>query len=422
MSTAFKAVSTSTTEYTEKDILSFLIQSGNINMSDVEAAMKQAELEKIIKKYHPFAISQGKDGRYRTYINTDNGRKQIAKSTLEKLNTALYEHYKSFESTKSDNNATLENLYPVWLEYKRLHAASSTYMRRIASDWKNYYAGTEIVTIPIHNLTKLMLDVWSHQLIEQTHNSKKQFYNISTIMRQVLDWAVDAEIINENPLRKVRIDSRMVFTPERKKPSETQVFTKQEVESLYAAAWEEFSNGHNTIHKLTPLAVMFQFQTGIRIGELCVVRYEDIEGSEIYIQRMYRYEDKEVIEYTKMHHDGRYVPLTAEAKKLIETARQYQQNHGLDDAGYIFSVTDEPLSYYAVRKSYERYCDKIGTINKSSHKSRKTFISALIDGGVNINEIRQMVDHASETTTYKSYCYDRKTKSERIELIEKALA
>lgn len=36
------------------------------------------------------------------------------------------------------------------------------------------------------------------------------------------------------------------------------------------------------------------------------------------------------------------------------------------------------------------YCDEISTLNKSSHTSPKNYISALIDGGVNINTIRAL--------------------------------
>ncbi len=94
----------------------------------------------------------------------------------------------------------------------------------------------------------------------------------------------------------------------------------------------------------------------------------------------------------------------------------------MPDDRYIFSVNEDPLSYYSIRHLYTRYCKAIETIDKSSHKARKTYISALIDGGVNINEIREMVGHADERTTYNCYCFDRKTREERIQLIEKALA
>lgn len=411
-----------TTPYSAADILTYLQNSGTINIDDVAADMEKERKDKILKQ-HPYPITKGRDGRYRTYVKSEGEkRRQIAKSSYEKVVDALLDFYEGKSEVVVEDKSTLATLYPQWLEYKRLHGASSTYLKRIDSDWHNYYAGTDIIRIPLANLKKLMLDVWAHELIERVGHVKKQYYNISMIMRQMLDYAVDAELIQTNPLQKVKIEARQVFLPVKKKASETQVFTTEEVEALYHAAREDFDSEHNTVHKLAPLAVMFQFQTGVRIGELCALRYEDIEDSEIFVNRMYRFVTKEVVEYTKAHNAGRYVALTAEAKSLIETAKRYQQEHSMCDSGYIFSVNEEPLSYYAIRKLYERYCKEIGTVKKSSHKSRKTYISALIDGGVNINAIRELVGHADERTTYNSYCYDRKTKSERVTMIENALS
>lgn len=415
-------MSVSTIEYADADVLQFLLNATDLDIGGVAEEMRKAEKEKLLEQ-HPFPITQGKDGRWRTYIKNEDGkRKQIAKATKEKVCEELYLHYKELMTILPAEDVTVESLFPQWLEYKRLHGASSTSLSRLDSDWRTYYEGTEIVKIPLQRLSKLMLDVWAHQLIERVENAKKQYYNISVIMRQVLNYVVDAEIISGNPLQKVRIEARQVFNPVKKKPSETQVFTVDEVEALYRVAREEFESGRNQVHKLAPLAVMFQFQTGVRIGELCALRYEDIEDDEIYVNRMYRFESKEVVDYTKAHNAGRYVTLTTEAKDLIAEEKQYQQDHGLSDDGYIFSINENPLSYYSIRKSYDRYCKAISTIHKSSHKSRKTYISALIDGGVNINEIREMVGHADERTTYGSYCYDRKTKPERTALIEAALS
>ena len=46
----------------------------------------------------------------------------------------------------------------------------------------------------------------------------------------------------------------------------------------------------------------------------------------------------------------------------------------------------------------------------------------MIDGGVNINTIREMVGHADERTTYNNYCYDRSTEAEKLAKIEQALS
>ena len=51
----------------------------------------------------------------------------------------------------------------------------------------------------------------------------------------------------------------------------------------------------------------------------------------------------------------------------------------------------------------------------------KTFISSLIDAGININTIRSYVGHADERTTYGSYCFDRTPDTEKKMLLERAL-
>lgn len=186
-------------------------------------------------------------------------------------------------------------------------------------------------------------------------------------------------------------------------------------------ALEDFLSNTRLKYRLAPLSIIFQTLTGLRPGELCAVCYSDITGDYITIERMYRPETGEIVQHTKGYED-REVYLTPEAKKIIRMAKEYQEEHGLSNNGYIFSCDSSSLSGHAVNGLYRKYCDKMDTIYKSSHKARKTFISALIDGNVNINTIRECVGHADERTTYNNYCFDRHTKSEREQLIELALS
>lgn len=58
---------------------------------------------------------------------------------------------------------------------------------------------------------------------------------------------------------------------------------------------------------------------------------------------------------------------------------------------------------------------------RSPHKIRKTAISSMIDGGMNINTIRKFVGHEDERTTYSNYCYDRRTSEQVLNQLENAL-
>ena len=117
-------------------------------------------------------------------------------------------------------------------------------------------------------------------------------------------------------------------------------------------------------------------------------------------QRMLRRDTAEVVSHTKTAAGDRFVPLTSEAQKLIDTARQYQKEHHYPDNGYIFSIKDKPLTERCISTLYTKYCKKLGIIQKSSHKARKTFVSNLLSNGVNINTVRQAAGHADKRTTY----------------------
>ena len=74
------------------------------------------------------------------------------------------------------------------------------------------------------------------------------------------------------------------------------------------------------------------------------------------------------------------------------------------------------------RELYDKYCKKLGIIKKSSHKARKTYISSLLDGNVNVNSVREMAGHRDERTTLSNYYFDRSSDEEKKKMIEAALA
>lgn len=389
----------------EEKLWDYAVRCGMIDEDGVKLQMKREEIAKL----HKNKIYQGSDGRWRTYISTENGRKLIVKSSEKKLYDVLSEHYEVKRKT------TLRDLYPKWLEYKSLHTTAQNYISRIDVDWRRYYENDPVVDIPIEELDKMVLDEFVHELIQKNNMTKTQYYNAAIIIRQTLDYAVDKGMLYSNPFDLVKVDGRRMFRKVLKKPDETQVFTDEEFTAMISAAYDDYRNT-KSIYPLAPLAVIFQMNTGVRVGEVCVLKYSDIEKTNyIHVQRMLRWSTGEVVNHTKTAYGDRLVPLTDNAKKVIALTKT---RHSGD---YIFSMTDSYLPHYAVCDLYVKYCKKIGCTIKRSHKSRKTYISTLIDADVNINSIRKIVGHADERTTLNNYCFDRKTEKERFDAITHAL-
>ena len=95
-----------------------------------------------------------------------------------------------------------------------------------------------------------------------------QYGNFSAIIRQLLDFAVDSEIINKNLFLDVKVNRRRVLVPEVKKPDHTQVFTKAEENMIVDRAWTAFRKNENYVQWYTPLAIIFMFYTGKQTGPL----------------------------------------------------------------------------------------------------------------------------------------------------------
>lgn len=182
----------------------------------------------------------------------------------------------------------------------------------------------------------------------------------------------------------------------------------------------------------TDLAIPLMFYIGCRIGELAALKFSDIHGNYIHIQRMevtafdidkdmnVKFKGRKVVEYTKSDAGDREVYLPEKAKKIIEQVRQSNEQYGLYDDDYIFVAHDNRKKLNTIQRvragslseKLIRYCKKAEISERSTHKIRKTYISTLIDEEVNINTIRKMVGHEDERTTYRSYCFDRHRKND----------
>lgn len=399
----------------QEELLRYILARDNLSLDGVVSDYMTIRKEQILTN-HPYTIFESKDGRYRTYVKDptmSNGRRMIVKSSREDLENAVVEHYISMSDDMFSENATLASLYPDWIEYKALHVEYPT-INRVKKDWKRYYEGAAIVNKPISKITKLDLDEWIHKMIKEYDMDYHQYGNFSLIIRQELEYAVDRGIIDSNPFLSVRIDKKRVLRAEHKKPDETQVFTLEELEFIYECAEKDFSENRRPKHKLVPLAVQFLFQTGLRLCEVAALRYEDIDGDEIIVRRMVRYPGGEIIDSTKGTFGDRRVPLTPKALELIDVAKKKQEVSGQKNMKYIFVMSGDPIhTYLAIQKAFAKYCKELEIQQRGPHKARKTYISELLEFGININTVRAIAGHKDEHTTFNNYCYDRKTKSER---------
>lgn len=385
------------------DILAFLIESGKIDLDDVERDMKQQQKEELLRE-HLYTIYQTTDGRWRTYVRDDtkkSGRRPITARTREAVEDKLVKLY----SIRSEPRC-LEEILDEW-QADKLRTQKQATVSRDRRTWNRYFAGAPITTRPLNEITGREIKIWLEELIANEQLTKHQYVQVKTVINQMLDYAVEVGYIDMSPLVGVKISTSRL-RQERKRPSSSQVYSDSELQAIRDHAWKDFESRRNAVHQLAPLALLFMFVTGLRIGEACAVRWGDIDEHKLWVRRFLSVETGEVEERTKGSYGDRHVPLVNSAQQILDTAKRHQTEAGVyRQDGYVFSMrTAEPLPYSTLGRLFYRYCSDLGIEPKSSHKARKTYGSRLQRGGVSLESTRQALGHVQETTTLHSYTYE----------------
>lgn len=408
---------------TSKPPLILYEEEDNITIGDIEEILEKKKRKQEVLSKHKYAINEcSSDGRYSTKVydpSCSGGRKTIKAASYDKLIDKLYEHYNSYEVRK--NTITIRELYPEWLEYKKLKTPAETTIDRIEAMWKNYYLSLDLIDIPIRNINRIMLDTWANQLVRDLSCTQKKYGNHTAILNQVLEFAIDKEIISANPMKRVHIEPHQ-FKPDKKKADGEQIFYREELARIFEMAWEDFYSERNRLNKLAPLALIFQFQTGLRASEVCALKWSDIEKTTVHVQRLLRRDYNKVVEHTKGSYGDRTVPLVETALNVLKSAREKQEELGVyTPEGYIFSVTGNPLSWRGFTDLYPKYCKRLGIPKRTSHAARRTYISMLLNKGISPAAIQRYVGHIDEQTTLNNYHYDTNTADENYAVLSKVL-
>lgn len=404
-----------------------------INLDDVQEKMEENERQRLLAK-HPYSIFQDKDGRWKTTVKDDtkkSGRRIIARKTEDDLKTELIKYYTTEEDTLyiQQNLPTLRNMFPEWLSYKAKHSESTSYAKRIKNDWVKYYENDSIIDIPIVDLTFIKLDTWVHDLIRKHNLTKKQYSNLTIIIRQMLDYMVEKGYIDSNNFEKVKVNKKM-FTVKSKPKSETQVFNINVETEIKELAMERYMLNNRAI---TPLAILLNFNLGLRVGELVALKWQDINDRYLTVNRMeiIKYDVKsdgtvsyggfKVVEYVKSDAGVRRLYLNEEARYILELIKKRNTELEISDEDFIFinAQFSTRLTSSSINKYLYGMCDELNVSRKSSHKIRKTYISSLFDAGLNINKIREIAGHEDERTSLNNYCFDRNIESDTELTLEK---
>ncbi|MCP1103249.1 integrase [Aequitasia blattaphilus] len=412
-------------------ILSSALEYDIISESDVWNIIFMNKRRKVIVE-HGYKIWQGngKDNRWFTYVQDEKGsdnRRKVAKRTEKELYNYLYDFYFGDDAI---NDLSLINLFPIWILYKYKTANRSTTVYRIEKDWNKYYLNEpesmKLISTPLDKLTRGEIKEWACVLVKKYNMTRKTYSNMSTIIRQIYDYLIDRDILEKNVCSLVRIESSL-FKKARKQKAETQIFFKDEVQTILNLCRRLAHEKQDKSY----FAISLFFLTGMRIGECLGLSHSDfdVDDSSIYVHNAFvlereRFEDGtwserhyEVQECLKHNVDARDIIVGKDCFDIQREIKRIQFKKGIHDDLLFHVKTPSNIAC-----KLENICEDLKILKRSPHKGRKTYISNLLNNGVDPDFVRIQAGHQDLETTFSSYAYSTTKKEEQINQIENIYA
>lgn len=363
----------------------------------VERVNEDMRRKEILSKHTP-AIKQLPNGRWYTRLN---GRK-IEKTNLKDLEDIIVTAYKG-------QATTLESVFDKYLERRKVNVADTTWQKDIRY-FNTYVTGSVLGSKPIASIN---LDdgyaFLNHCLTIKPNMKKKYWNNLYGFLSQMFQYAIDQRIIEKNPICNMKPKKDLFSPPTITRDADT-VFTKTEQSKVVTLAEEDAKK----TGKSEPLGIVLLFNLGLRDGELCALKWGDIEqgkrGPYIHIQRemvvnvneLGKANGFKVLPHCKTPAGDRRLQLNL---KAIQTLRQIKEINlkrnipvGLND--YIFLRKEKDNLLNATPRSFDprlrRYCREAGMeVIKSPHDIRRTVLTNLYEAHMPLKKIQEFAGHSS---------------------------
>lgn len=195
----------------------------------------------------------------------------------------------------------------------------------------------------------------------------------------------------------------------------------------YLTLHEEFEiiNCLKKQNSLKSLGVALALATGMRIGEICALRWEciDIHRGFIHVnrtlQRIYTKENgvgksKVIVSTPKSFKSDRYIPLPEKYLSILKGHR------ASPDAYLLTGKMDKFIEPRTLRAYYNRLMEKNGTNYVTFHGLRHTFATRLVESGCDYKTISELLGHADINTTFRTYVHsDMDVKRQFVEKVRK---
>ena len=366
--------------------------------------------EALVKEYHvnkngtPRKITYREDkGLYTTYIS--ELRTSLSSRTLNELYDKLLKHY-----GLTIHDTSFRRVFFLALEEKKQTENPNS---NTISDYEcrfNRFINNSLANKDIRKITETDLKAYTQKLVNDTHPVNKEFLKYKGVLNLAFDYAMNKEIITKNPVKKIKNSVYKKSLSVTNASPETKIHTPQDIKRIQDEIRRRMPMKRNKGYFINGYAMLLSIETGMRVGEICSLRWDDVKEKCIHIHsqqlsekrgkgqgKLYYY-----VPWTKdekgVSRSGREFPLTNAIKAMLSDLKAVQDSLGISSE-FVFCHEDgEWIKTDAYETCLRRLCESLGLDVTNNHAFRMSLNSnVFIPAGLPVTERARLLGHSVET-------------------------
>lgn len=366
---------------------------------------------------YTYVIDLGRNPITNKRVQKSKGGFRTKKAANEALAEVLSNYNKGSYINESD--MTLIEFSDKWLDlYSKTGDVKISTVRVRNHEINNVKAYFK--EVKVKDITSLMYQ--DFLLYLSSNFAYNTLIGIHRTAKMIFNKAIEMKLISNNPTQYAKVPKKIKTVEELENETEIPKYFEKEELNEFLELTKQDPNKQNYVIFLT-LAY-----TGMRIGELCALKWKDIDftSNEISIYKTYYNPTNNTPNYTLL------TPKTKNSKRkiqvddlLIEVLKNHKsrQNEFKSDTpswydeGFVFTKYINYLGYPETPKQVEivmaRIVEKNNLKKLTPHGLRHTHVSLLAEAGVGLQEIMERLGHKDDETTTSIYMHV--TKAMKIE-------
>ena len=406
-------------ELNEQKLLKYALDNGMINLSYVQDVIDMKKRKEILEQ-HPYKIWEGKDGKWRTYIIDENGNRTMKKrSTKDGIENTVIDYYKSIED-KIKTDYSFRSYWEKFKEKQISYGVSNNTLTKYNSDYRRFFCGTEFEKKDIRFINEEEITAFMIQSIKMLNLKERAGKALLGYINGVFKHARICRVIKENPCEYVEHKYFFKLYDRSKKTTEERTVCQTDFELLL----NQIHISQNQKPSYIPnYAVELAAYTGMRIGEIVALKWEDIREDigVICIRRSEKF-DRITREYyiddTKTDKERQF-PISEKIQFLLHKIKKIEIQYGFLGE-FVFQNENGKLHASSVAHCVRYKCIQAGIHEKSIHALRRTLNSKLRCAGVSSVIASSMLGHTEEVNE-ENYTYDISGMDYKREVISKII-